>query len=243
MKTKSTIKPKHTAKSAPARETTPTALSPAQFILSQFPGAESSPAARAALAAMFSGSGIDFGVTVPEWAKQTAKLYYTLRQWTQFQKPLTNLSPNEAGKFVGSWEISPKAENERPEVTMMIDAYCKAMRQAATDATPDDCIAFHKGRKAAQEMADKAKDPSERTTALYAIMMNWPEIEKLGSRMKTYKWLKDKRLISPGTDWDEVKDWLAEINLPKGKAGAPRKIGGSTKSKNPVFPKKSESGL
>jgi len=227
----------------PASAKPPVDLSPAQYILKMYPGAESSPAARAALAALFSGSGIDFGVIVPEWAKQAAKHYLASRQWTQFQKPLTNLTPNEAGKFVGLWELSPKAKNEPPEITMMIEAYCKAMKEATTDADPDDCIAFHTGRKDAQKIIEKAGDASERSTAFGSITNNWPKIEKLGSRIKTYKWLKDNSVISAYTEWDEVKKWLAEINLPKGKAGAPRKIGASAKSENPVFPLKSKSGL
>jgi hypothetical protein len=50
-------------------------------------------------------------------------------------------------------------------------------------------------------------------------------------------------IVSPNTEWDEVRRWLDEINLPKGKAGAPRKIGAVAKSENPESTTKKKSSL
>jgi hypothetical protein len=144
--------------------------------------------------------------------------------------------------------LTPKNTNASPIENAAYKA-AEFMQTQAGHLPAEDLKNYAHGRLAAPKIIAKAENPTERANALLTIAAFWREIEKLGSRMKTYKWLKEhktpqgEKLLSPYTEWDEVKDWLAEIDLPKGKAGRPRKIGTPPKSEKPVFPKNTKSCL
>ena len=203
---------------------------------------ENATEATESFAGVFWGLGLDFGVTLPEWVKTASEKAFQALGFG-FVRDVQSGQPAALGKLVELANLSPKSDNP----SLLENACGKLIQFIKTESgnlSADENGQYADGRKAVPKIIEKAKNPSERAMAFLAIAGAWREVEKLGSRTKTYKWLKLHKLISPTTEWDEVKRWLAEINLPKGKAGRPKnKIRTSAKSKNPIFQKKSKSSL
>jgi hypothetical protein len=192
-------------------------------------------------AGLFAGFGIDLGVPLPDWVKAASERGIQ-GLGCDFLSEVKNAEPVALGTLVELAGLFPKDEHPTsPEA-----AFHQVVHYIKTESghlPRDEFKSFAAGRSAAPKKFEKLKSPTERTIAFLVIAVAWREVEKLGSRTKTYKWLKEQKIISPYTEWDEVKNWLKEINLPKGKAGAPRKIGGAAKAKIPVFSKTPDSGL
>jgi len=177
------------------------------------------------MAGFFWGAGLDLGVTLPDWVKAASEKFWK-GIGLDFLGELKNANPNAIGKFTEFVNMSPKKEAPSPldEDLQKIGEYIKT---ESGHLPIDDLKQFVEGRISAPKIIEKAKNPSERYLAFLNIACEWRAVEKLGSRTKTYQWLKEKRVISPLTEWGEVKNWLTEINLPKGKAGAPKKNRGN----------------
>ena len=192
-----------------------------------------------AFAGVFWGMGIDMGVPLPDWAKAASKIAWQSMGMDFLSHLATD--PAAAGKLVELANLSPQKNNPTPIERAVVNliGYIKT---ESGNLSADDQEKYVKGRKAVPKIIERLEEKAsnERVLALLCIASLWREVEKLGSRNKTYQWLKKQKtpqgelLISPHTEWDEVRRWLDEINLPKGKAGAPRKIGAAAKSENPV---------
>ena len=224
-------------------------LSPLQQMAAVFPKfaatqkTEKAKEAAEMFAGFFWGMGIDLGVPLPEWAKAASEKAVQALGFG-FIRDLQSGQPAAFGKLVEIANLSPKNDNQTP-----LENTCwnliQLIKTESGNLPGEEFGQYADGRKAAPKIIEKIKNPKgkERVLALGTIASSWREVEKLGSRTKTYKWLKACRtpqgelLLSPYTEWDEVKGWLAEINLPKGKAGRPtNKIRTPAKPANPVFP-------
>lgn len=195
-----------------------------------------------ACAGLFWGAGLDLGVPLPQWVKTASE-----RAWQAFGfdfiHEIKDMKPEAIGKFI---ELMSWIQTKDAAITTAQQEACKLIQLIKGEAgnlPAEEEKQFAEGRMAVPKIIEKAKNPSERAIVFQAIAFAWREVEKLGSRTKTYRWLKDQRLISPSTEWDEVRRWLAEIELPKGKAGAPKKIGAPAKVESPVSSHKPKSGL
>ncbi len=203
---------------------------------------------KGAYAGVFWGLGLDMGVPLPDFAKLASE-----RAWQAMKLdflPSLTTDPGAAGKLVELANLAPQIGNPKP-MDQAMNNLIGYIKTESGNLSVEEQEKYVMGRKAAQKIIKSLdeKATNERVLALFCIARNWREVEQLGSRNKTFKWLKEQKtphgrlLLSPRTGWDEVKDWLAEINLPKGKPGAPKKIRTPAKSENPVSSKKRKSGL
>ena len=173
------------------------------------------------------GIGLDLGVMLPEWVKAASEKFWK-GLGLDFLGELKTPTPNAIGKIMEFMSLGTNNEIPSPlnEDFQKIGEYIKT---ESGHLPIDELKQFVDGRISAPKIIEKAKNPSERHLAFLNIACDWRAVEKLGSRTKTYQWLKEKKVISPLTEWGEVKNWLTEINLPKGKAGAPKKNRGNAK--------------
>ena len=202
-----------------------------------------------AFAGVFWGMGVDMGMPLPDWAKAASE-----KAWQAMGMdflPHLATDPAAAGKLVELANSTPQKDNPTPH-EQAVNNLVGLIKTESGNLSADEQGRYVKGRKAVPKIIEKLEEKAtnDRVLAFLCIASQWREVEKLGSRNKTCHWLKEQRtpeghlILSQRTDWPEVKDWLAEINLPKGQAGRPKKeIRTPVKSQNPVSSKKQKSSL
>lgn len=230
-------------------------LSPTEIVASQSPKfaealkTSDGEKTKEACAGLFWGMGVDMGVPLPDWAKAASEKAWQA-MGLDFLRHLAT-DPAAAGKLVELANLTPQKDNATP-LEQAANNLVGHIKIESGNLTADEQEKYVKGRKAAPKIIEKLEEKAtnERVQAFLCIASQWREVEKLGSRNKTFYWLMGQRtpqghlIFSPRTDWAEVKDWLAEINLPKGRAGRPKKeIRTLAKSENPVSSKKRKSSL
>jgi hypothetical protein len=202
-------------------------LSPMQALTMAHPevaeicNSQNPEAATALFAGLFSGVGINLGVSIPEWAKKASQKGW--QAWgIDFFKELQTPTPDSVGKLVELANIIQQsaAPNLGEQILVTLSNYIKSN---IGELSAEELKKYAEGRLATPKMVEKAKNPSERALVFMSIAVHWQEVEKLGSHAKTHQWLLDNRIISPLTDRAETSKFFREIDLPKGKAGRPKK--------------------
>lgn len=176
------------------------------------------------------GTGLNFGVPLPDWAKLASE-----KAWrsvgVDVPHDFNGVRPETSGKVTEFIDLSfaenpPVLHKQDIRIAKIVINFAK---WKSANLTAEDQSRYVKGRQAAPKILRNMKFPTEREQVFFEIASRWREVEKLGSRLKVFHWLKEQRgpktgkLLLERTGWDEVKRWLAEINMPKGKPGRPKK--------------------
>jgi len=173
------------------------------------------------MAPLFYGSGIDFGVTLPEWVKAASEKFWQCFWGLNLKKNVENEN-FAAGFFVEAMNLfSPN--DAKSDLTQALNPLTDFLRGEVAKLPAEGLMEFADARIKAKKWTEKIKNPTERAMVFLFIAVGWKEIEKLGSHVKTHQWLLDKKVISPYTDRAETAKWFREVGLPKGRAGRPKK--------------------
>jgi len=176
-----------------------------------------------AFAGLLWGLGLDLGASLPEWVKSASEKFWQF-SGMNFLKNLENNKPADFGSLLELINLQPINKNLPPEQAQVIDNIGHLIKSESANLSAVELKQFADARVAAPKIINKLKNPTDRTMIFIIIACAWREIEKLGSHAKTHQWLLDHKIISSNTDRAETAKFFREINLPKGKAGRPKKL-------------------
>ena len=195
-----------------------------------------------AMGGLVSGIFPNFGVTVPEWARQASYQFWRQYGFSKGFNPFA--SPKDFGVLIGLMEhcihkpsLKPKSHVERlfdKATPKMLSFFAD---QLTSDLSDLEKSQFYAGKHKAAEIFAKVENPDHLDMALLSqvylvISVAWKEIESCETHAKRIQWLKDKKVIKLVTTNDEAGKYVPSdrgvyqafetIGLPTGKPGNPK---------------------
>ena len=216
---------------------------PAEVLGKFFP-----PKAIEAMGGLVSGIFPNFGVTVPEWARQASYQFWKHYGFSKGFNPF--VSPKDFGVLIGLMEHCIRKPSPKPKshVERLFDKATPKMlsffaNKLISDLSDLEKSQFYAGKHGAAEIFAKLENPSHLDMVTLApvylvISVAWKEIESCDTHAERIQWLKAKKVVKKVAIGDEVDKYTPSdrvlyqafetIGLPGAKPGKPKPVQSDT---------------
>jgi hypothetical protein len=183
-------------------------------------------------AGVFSVFGLDFGLPIPEFAKQASKQF-----WKNYVG--NDFNPKESVEDFGVLSrlieffskelapLTPKTEIQKTAMTIS-QPILNLSGEATRDLPPEDAVKFHKGRVRGDIVIEKLNNHDylkmvKRAPIYLMISSEWRKFEQFNNLGEAERWLRSGKIIGENVDSSEVRAIFRIVRLRYRGRGRPRK--------------------
>jgi hypothetical protein len=185
-----------------------------------------------AMGGFISGIAPNFGVDVPEWARESSKQFW---KYYGFSKNFdASESVRDFGVFAGL--VEHFVRNPQPEPKSLVDKFLtKAApkfikfltEKAIADLSALQKSEYYAGQHRASEIISKMETPTYldmvKLAPLYLVVsVAWKKIQSFDTHYEREKWLRTEKVIKENVTSREVYQAFDVIGLPGAKPGRPK---------------------
>lgn len=183
-----------------------------------------------AVAGFASGLGIDYGIEIPEWAKQASRQFFKYFFGADFQ-PLETFY--DMGMIAGLIELRikhpiPPRFSKVSGFIKMFPILLPLLETKVRGASPQETADFYTGRARAGMVFEKWQDPEYlkmvKVAPIYAaVAAGWKCFQQIDSYADAEDFLRFQKTIGSEVDSRECRAVFKRIGFPAGKPGRPKK--------------------
>jgi hypothetical protein len=183
-------------------------------------------------AGMVHGFVGDFGIPIPNFAKEASKQFWKNFLGKDFNPQTSVENAGVVSRLLELIGISSASRPQSPLEKKIIPAaepLSDILQNEARKLTTVETAEFYAGRARADTIWEKMNDQNymkmvKRAPLYSALAIAWTEFEKFHSQGEAERWLRDKKIIGQNFDSGEVRAVFRIVGLNYGKRpGRPKK--------------------